>query len=121
MGYGQAPKIKQEECAIVLISATFLSRIIVAENQLFRPGHGLRNVKMHTVVFDTDTNKLCALISSSDVPAYVGLHRYLEDLAYYKLNGTSYPLVGLEFEVLTMLDENPDEEGMWHGAYEDGM
>jgi hypothetical protein len=115
MGFEKIPQIKHEELGVVLVSAPFIANLLTAENQIFRPSHGLRDVKVHAIVFDTNTNKLCALVSSLDIPAYVGLHKHLEDLEYYILNGYTYPLVGLGFEVLEVQNEHTDTDGMWYG------
>jgi len=104
------PQVDQQELAVVYIASEFLTYLISTSEYHVKANHGIRDIHVHSIIFDTNRNVLCALISSADIPAYVGYHNILEDLRYHELYGNLFPVVALTFAIGEKGKEGCDEQ-----------
>ena len=120
MDFRKEPKIKREELGIVFLTAEFFSSILVSNNRIFRPTHGLRDLIIHSIFFESHRNMLGALISSPDIPAYVALERIMGTYAEFSMGQTAYPLVALGFRAFDVeeIDTPEGQTGTWFGCRE---
>ena len=115
MSFMLPQRVDQQELAVVYISSEYLSYLISTDEYYVKANHGVRDIHVHSFVFDITRNVLCALISSADIPDYVAYHNIMEDLKYHELYGNLFPVVALTFAIGEKEKEDCDEQEMREG------
>jgi len=121
MNFRNRRKIKQEELGIVMLASEFIRKILVSDDHIFKPNHGIRDLIVHTIFFDTQRNTICALVSSPDIPAYVAYQTAMETLLYYSVGDAIYPIITLNYQCLEVEEVDTPEGfgGLWFGPCEE--
>ena len=95
-------KPKKEFLAVIPLDISFLMRMFNEGLPPSIPVHGVRDIECLGTMFDKKTHKLFFLVSSPDIPAYVGYHKTMEDLKYFG-----------EYPELVMIFTSPQEIAGW--------
>lgn len=94
------PKVEQStKLGVVCIEQDFLSSVISLDKKLLQANHGIHNIKIHCVYYDSTDYMIYAIISSPDIPEYVAFHNIMEDTVYKEIKGKKYPLICLSYKM----------------------